>query len=125
MIRWTSVLVAGAAFTVAHLVQTLAWQTWFHGSYDPWFLNSGRAVVFTVALLVFAGAIVSAADWRESIVRGANAAAGALAAMIIILAVVGPGNLFPIVIAFGAVIAVTSTGAGALAGWGMHRTMKT
>jgi hypothetical protein len=29
------------------------------------------------------------------------------------------------VIAFGAVIAVTSTGAGALAGWGMHRTMKT
>ena len=124
MIRWTSVLVGGAAFTVAHLVQTLVWQTWFHGSYDPWFLNSGRAVVFTVALLVVAGAIVSAADWRESIVRGANAAAGALAAMIIILAVVGPGNLFPIVIAFGAVIAVTSTGAGALAGWGMHRTMK-
>jgi hypothetical protein len=56
---------------------------------------------------------------------GANAAAGALAAMIALLAVIGPGTLFPIVIAFGAVIAVTSTGAGALAGWGMHRTMKT
>jgi len=124
MVRWTSVLVGGAAFTAAHLIQKLAWQTWFHGSYDPWFLNSRRAVVFTVALLVVAGAIVSAADWRESIVRGANAAAGALGAMIIILAVVGPGNLFPIVIAFGAVIVVTSTSAGALAGWGMHRTMK-
>jgi len=124
MFRWTSVLVGGAAFTVGHLVQALAWQTWFHGTYDPWFLNSGRAVVFTVVLLVVAGAIVSAADRRESIVRGANAAAGALAAMIVILAVVGPGTLFPIAIAFGAVIAVTSTGAGALAGWGMHRTMK-
>jgi hypothetical protein len=116
------VLVGAAAFLGAHLVQTLAWQTWFHGSYDPWFLNSGRAVALTVALLVVAGAIVSAADWRESIIRGANAAAGALAAMIVILAIVGPGNLFPIVIAIGGVIAVASTGAGALAGWGMHRT---
>jgi hypothetical protein len=122
MVRWTSVFVGAAAFLGAHLVQTLAWQTWFHGSYDPWFLNSGRAVALTVALLVVAGAIVSAADWRESVVRGANAAAGALAAMIVILAIVGPGNLFPIVIAFGGVIAVASTGAGALAGWGMHRT---
>jgi len=125
MIRWTSVLVGGAAFLAAHLVQTLAWQTWFHGAYDPWFLNSGRAVAFTAALLVVAGAIVSAADRRESIIRGANAAAGALAAMIVMLAVVGPGNLFPIVIAFGAVIAIASTAAGALAGWGVHRTMKT
>lgn len=125
MIRWSSVLVGGAAFTIAHLVQTLAWQTWFHGSYDPWFLNSGRAVVFTVVLLVVAGVIVSADDRHESIVRGANAAAGALIAMVVILAVVGPGNLFPIVIVIGAIVAVTSTGAGALAGWGMHRTMKT
>jgi hypothetical protein len=125
MIRWTSVLVGGAAFAAAHLVQTLAWQTWFHGSYDPWFLNSGRAVAFTAALLVLAGAIVSAADRRESIIRGAHAAAGALAAMIIILAVAGPGTLFPIVIAFGAAIAIASTEAGALAGWTVHRTMKT
>jgi hypothetical protein len=125
MIRWTSALVGGAAFLAAHLVQTLAWQTWFHGEHDPWFLNSGRAVAFTAALLVVAGAVVSAADRRESIIRGANAAAGALAAMIVTLAIVGPGNLFPIVIAFGAVIAIASTAAGALAGWGVHRTMKT
>lgn len=125
MIRWTSVLVGGAAFVGAHLVQTLAWQTWFHGAYNPWFLNSGRAVAFTAALLVLAGAIVSAADRRESIIRGANAAAGALAAMMATLAVVGPGNLFPIVIAFGAAIAIASTEVGALAGWGVHRTLKT
>jgi hypothetical protein len=124
MIRWTSMLVGGAAFIGAHLVQTLAWQTWFQGSYNPWFLNSGRAVAFTAALLVVAGAIVSADDRRESIIRGANAAGGALAAMIVVLAIVGPGNLFPIVIAVGAAIAFTATEAGALAGWGLHRTLK-
>jgi hypothetical protein len=125
MIRWTSVLVGGAAFLAAHVVQTLAWNTWFHGTFDPWFLNSGRAVAFTAAVLVAAGAVVSASDRRESIVRGANVAAGALLAMIAVLFVVGPGNLFPIVIAIGGLIAVVSTGAGALAGWGVHRRAKT
>jgi hypothetical protein len=121
MIRWTSALVGGAAFLVAHLVQTLAWRTWFHGTFEPWFLNSGRAVAFTASLLVVAGAVVSASDWRESIVRAANVAAGALVALIVVLSVVGPGNLFPIVIAIGAAITVASAGAGALAGWSLRR----
>ena len=121
MIRWTSVVVGGAAFLAAHLVQTLAWRTWFQGTFEPWFLNSGRAVAFTAALLLLAGAVVSAADWRESMIRGANVAAGAFVAMILVLAVVGPGNLFPIVIAIAAVIAAASGGAGALAGWSLRR----
>jgi hypothetical protein len=125
MIRWTSVLVGGAAFLAAHVVQTLAWNSWFHGTFEPWFLNSGRAVAFTAALLVVASAVVSTSDRRESIIRGANVAAGALLAMIAVLFVVGPGNLFPIVIAIGGLIAVASTGAGALAGWGVHRRTKT
>jgi hypothetical protein len=121
MIRWPSALVGGAAFLMAHLVQTLAWRTWFHGTFEPWFLNSGRAVAVTAALLVVAGAVVSASDRRESIIRGANVAGGALIAMIGVLSVIGPGNLFPIVIVIGAAIAVASAGAGALAGWGLRR----
>jgi hypothetical protein len=121
MIRWTSVLVGGAAFLAAHLVLTLAWRTWFHGTFEPWFLNSGRAVAFTAALLVVAGVLVSASDRRESIIRGANVAAGALLAMIVVMSVIGPGNLFPIVIAIGAAIAAASGGAGALAGWSLRR----
>ena len=119
--RWTSVLVGGAAFLAAHLVQTLAWRGWFHGTFEPWFLNSGRAAAFTAALLAVAGAVVSASDRRESIIRGANVAAGALAAMIVVLSVIGPGNLFPLVVAIGATIVVASGGAGALAGWGLRR----
>ena len=41
--------------------------------------------------------------------------------MIGVLSVIGPGNLFPIVIVIGAAIAVVSAGAGALAGWGLRR----
>jgi hypothetical protein len=121
MIRWTGMLVGGAAFLAGHLVQTLAWRTWFHGTFEPWFLNSGRAVAFTAALLVVAGVLVSASDRRESIIRGANVAAGALLAMIVVMSVIGPGNLFPIVIAIGAAIAAASGGAGALAGWSLRR----
>ena len=84
-------------------------------------MNSGRAVAFTAALLLLAGAVVSASDWRESMIRGANVAAGALVAMVLVLAVVGPGNLFPIVVAIAAVIAAASGGAGALAGWSLRR----
>jgi hypothetical protein len=121
MIRWTSAALGGAAFLAAHLVQTLAWRSWFHGTFEPWFLNSGRAAAFTAALLVAAGAAVSASDWRESVIRGAHVAAGALVAMIVVLSVIGPGNLFPIVIVLGAAIALASGGAGALAGWSLRR----
>jgi hypothetical protein len=115
-------LVGGAAFLAAHLVQTLNWRTWFGGGFEPWFLNSGRAVAFTAGLLFLAGALVSASDWRESVVRGANVAAGALAAMILVLfLIVGAGNLFPIVLTLGAAIAVCGSGAGALAGWSLRR----
>jgi hypothetical protein len=114
-------VVGGGAFLVAHLVQTLAWQTVFQGTFQPWFLNSGRAVAFTAALLMVAGVAVSALDWRESIVRGANVAAGALVATIVVLSVIGPGTLFPIAIAMAAAIAAASAGAGALAGCGLRR----
>jgi hypothetical protein len=70
---------------------------------------------------VMAGVLVSASERRESIIRGANVAAGALLAMIVVMSVIGPGNLFPIAIAIGAAIAAASGGAGALAGWSLRR----
>lgn len=120
-LRWRSVVLGAVTFLVAHAVLVATWPTWFGPEWKPWFLNSGRAVAFTAALLVVAGAVVSASDWRESIIRGANVAAGALVAMIIVLSVIGPWNLFPIVVVIGAMIAVASGGAGALAGWSLRR----
>ena len=93
------------------------------GTFEPWFLNSGRAVAFTAALLLVAGASSAPPIGVNRSSAAPMSAAGALVAMIIVLAVVGPGNLFPIVVAFGAVIAVASGGAGALAGWSLRRAM--
>jgi hypothetical protein len=123
MIRWKGALLGAATFVAAHLVQTLWWTTWFRGAYAPWFLNSGRAVAFTTGCQFIASAIASAADPREALVRGGSVAAGAAAAMVVVLAFAGPGTLFPIVIAVGTSVLAAASVAGALAGSGLRRTM--
>ncbi len=124
MIRWHSMLAGAVTFVAAHGVETLTWRTWFHGAYAPWFLNSGRAVAFTAALLLIAAAVVSADDRRESLLRGGNVGAGAMAAMLVVLAAGVGGNLFPIVAATGALVVAVSTGVGAVAGWALRRGLK-
>ena len=121
MIRWRSVLAGTVTFTVVHLVQSAAWREWFDrgGQYPPWFLNTGRAVAFAAGSLFLAAAIagaLSSASRRDSIVQGGNMGAGALAAMAAVLFITGPGTIFPIVLAFGAAIAVVSSVLGTLLG---------
>ena len=124
MIRWRSALLGAGTFVVAHLIEAAWWTTWFRGVYAPWFLNSGRAVAFTAGCQLLASAIVSTRDPRETLVRGAYVAAGAAAAMVVVLAVVGPGTLFPIALTIGAIVLAAATVVGALAGSGLRRGIK-
>ena len=124
MIRWKSALLGAGLFVVAHFVEAAWWTTWFRGVYAPWFLNSGRAVAFTAGCQFVASAIVSARDPRETLVRGAYVAAGAAVAMVVVLAVIGPGNLFPIALAIGAIVLAAASVAGGLAGAGLQRAIK-
>jgi hypothetical protein len=124
MIRWKSALLGAGSFVIAHLVEAAWWVTWFRGVYAPWFLNSGRAVAFTAGCQFLASAIVSDADLREALVRGTSIAAGAVTAMVVVLAIVGPGNLFPIAIAIGAMVLAAVSLAGALAGSAFRRAIK-
>jgi hypothetical protein len=124
MIRWKSTLLGAGTFAVAHLVEATWWLTWFRGVYAPWFLNSGRAVAFTAGCQFLASAIVSTRDPRETLVRGAYVAAGAAAAMVVVLAVVGLGTLFPIALAIGAIVLAATSVAGGLAGSGLRRATK-
>src|SRR5215210_1530226 len=106
MIRWTSVLLGAAAFLAAHTVLIATW-TWAGPEWTPWFLNSGRAVLLTMGFVVAAGLRVGAFahDRRETLVRTANVAAGAISAMILVLfAVVGIGRLFPLAIVLGSMV---------------------
>ena len=127
MMRWKSAALGAAVFVAAHLVLMAGWREWFQpgGDYPPWFLNSGRAVALTAASLFGAGVVVGLATGgaaRESMVAGGNLAAGAIVVMCVVLALTGPGTLFPIALAIGAGIAVLSSVAGTLTGSAIGRT---
>jgi hypothetical protein len=67
-----------------------------------WFLNSGGGVALVVGVLAGACAVLTAATPQSSMWQVSGAfAAGAINAMIVSLFVIGPGTLFPIVIAIG------------------------
>jgi hypothetical protein len=114
-LRWRSLTIGGAAFAGSHVIVVAKWGTWFGGgAWAPWFLNDGgRAVLFT-ALSLFCAALVVSLLWGrgvlDSIVHGVNVAMGAFAAMLVVLvAFVGPGTIFPIVLAGGGMVALVST----------------
>lgn len=126
MIRWKSAVLGAIVFVAAHLVLMAAWRAWFQpgGDFPPWFLNSGRAVAFTAVLLFSTGVLVgfaTAGPAAQSAVAGGNLAAGAIVAMLVVLALTGPGTLFPIALAIGAGVAVLSSVTGALAGSALAR----
>lgn len=81
-----------------------------------WFLNSGGGVgrvAVAIALAATAAGVVARAT---PVQVGVSLAAGACVAMVATLAVIGPGDLFPVVIAIGAGIVGLSALAGAHAG---------
>ncbi len=126
MFRWRSVALGAAVFIAAHVVLTAGWREWFQpgGEYPPWFLNSGRAVAFTGGLLFITGVLVGLGNRRaprDAMVAGASLAAGAIVAMCAVLALTGPGTLFPIALAIGGGVAVISSAVGALAGSAIAR----
>jgi uncharacterized membrane protein len=111
------------AFLAAHAVMVAAWKTWFGPEWQPWFLNSGRGVLFTMGCIVIAGFLANllAQDRHETLVHGGNVAAGAVIAMIATLFTLGPGTLFPIAIAFGSTLIIASSFAGAFIAYPFKR----
>jgi hypothetical protein len=130
VIGWKDLIVGGAAFVVAHLIEVEAWP-WFDpaGASTPWFLNTDRATAFTAASLFVAAVIASASTAYPfgvgPIAQGCSIALGAILAMTLVLVVKGPGTLFPIVLFVGAAIAVASCVGGALVGRGLLSARRT
>ena len=91
------------AFLAAHGVEIAMWSTAFGGEHEPWFLNSGTAVAFTLACVFVAGAAGGALG-----LPGLAVAAGSFVALTTVLFVKegGPGTIFPIVMTVGDVRAV-------------------
>src|SRR3954462_16016178 len=97
MPRLTGFVIGAAVFVAAHALEARHWSDWFNGEYEPWFLNSGRAVLFTLGLLAAASALTAALARSPRPVGGLAICSGAFVAMAVVLfAGRNPGTLFPI-----------------------------
>jgi hypothetical protein len=112
--RWLGFGVGLLAFLAVHLAESLMWNIWFGDAHEPWFLNSGRAVAATIGWLFVVSAIAGSFG-----LSGLMLSAGAFVAMtgVLFLKPGGPGNIFPIVMAFGGLLILGSNTLGAWAGW--------
>jgi hypothetical protein len=82
-----------------------------------WFLNSGVGVALVAGVLAGACAVLAVVTPKSRMWQVSGAfAAGAIAAMIVSLLVIGPGTLFPIVIAIGGGLIVIAALAGGAVG---------
>ena len=84
-----------------------------------WFLNSGRNVLIVAAALAAGAAVLTArksASDRDAVFYGL----GAATAMIVTLAAIGPGTIFPIVIVFGCGLVAFAVGVGGTCGAGVR-----
>ena len=111
MARWLGFVVGLLTFSGAHAIEVAKWALWFGGTHAPWFLNSGRAIAFTLGC-VFAASLIS------GILRlpGAAIAAGAATAMTLVLLLGGSGTLVPIVLAAGGLMLAAASLLGAWLG---------
>jgi hypothetical protein len=126
MKNWLPFTAGFLTFVVAHAILRAHWHDWFQGTYDPWFLNSGRAILFTVGAVSATSAVVAAAISSARLVTGITFAAGGFVAMtaILFLRQGGPGTIFPIVMVFGGVFLLVSSVAGAWAGTTLGRNLR-
>jgi hypothetical protein len=109
-------------------------QAWLFQSTPPipeiedsgWFLNSGAGVKAVAWAFAAAGALIglSRSDWIDWIVEEALLIAGGIGGMVAILFSIGPGTIFPIVIAFGSMILAGATAAGAGLGFLARRSFE-
>ena len=114
-------LVAGGlAFAVAQ-VWLLATSTG-SGTPDPgWFLNDQQAGLSVLATVALVSALVAAFRTTRWLASGATFTAGAVVAMTIVLFAIGPGTIFPIVIAVGTVVLAAAAFLGTGLGWLLRR----
>ena len=85
------------------------------GQTTGWFLNSGRGVAAMAIAFALMGALIGFTR-RASVREAMLAGSGAVLAMIVMLFSIGPGTIFPIVIAFGTAMIAGATAAGTALG---------
>lgn len=89
-----------------------------------WFLSTGRGVGAVVGVIAATTTVYVLVDNRSvgpAVLASLALAAGASAAMTVTFAVIGFTNIFPIVLAIGALIITTAAILAGLVGYGLRR----
>jgi hypothetical protein len=76
-----------------------------------WFLNSGLTVLWMATALAVGAGILSSTT-APTIANAVSYGIGACVAMAVVLFTIGPGTIFPIVLAVGAGVAAVAVGLG-------------
>lgn len=90
--------------------------------HSGWFLNSGLGVRVISRTFIVTG-ILAGLLRHGGLMDAALIAAGAVLAMTIVLFSIGPGTIFPIVVAFGTAAVFGATGIGAVVGVAARRLL--
>ena len=101
--RLAASIVGALTVLVLHLIEVRMWSSWFGDSYAPWFMNDPNAGALMIGGLFIVGLIAGG-----FYLPGPSMAMGAWIAMdwLLLWRPGGPGNIFPIVMAVGAVLMV-------------------
>ena len=120
-----SFVVGVTAFALLQLFLKATWSRWFGWQKvnEAGFLNSGRSVLLTIAVLFAAavglGVVVHRVQRRWAPAATAMAL-GVAAAMCAVLVAMGPGNIWPIVLVIGGVVTAIPVILGVWAGAALH-----
>ena len=111
------------AGTFALAQSAWSWGHAFAGWRGEWVLKAPSGIVICLALLAVASAVTCAHGRKPDtfVERMVFVSLGAIAAMTIALIIIGPGNLWPIVIAFDSAMIGGAVVTGAVIGKIFHR----
>jgi hypothetical protein len=123
MARGLTALAGAAAFSGAQVWAFIA-QPGPGAYYDEprgWFLNSGTSVAMIASAIAIAAALAAIARGDSPWITAGAIAVGGCFAMLVVLATIGMGNLFPIVLIMGGTIVCGAAVCGSLVGYGARQ----
>ena len=114
--RIVGVIIGALTFVATQVVLATKWTSWFHGQFEPWFLNTTSASQFTLACFFVVSLIAGVCD-----LFGGSVWVGAVIAMVAVLFTPpGPGTLWPIAMAIGGFMLAVAILSGNMLGLGIR-----
>lgn len=118
--RIPAVIIGALTFAITHVVLVVKWKSWFHGQFEPWFLNTASASQLTLACLFVTSLMAGLFE-----ISGLFIWLGTAFAMVVVMFLPpGPGTLWPIAMAIGGFTLGLAILSGNMLGLGIRYLVK-